>query len=161
MPQTLNLAAIKGGASVIRETFHRHTALGECGVSAHEFQILTQDEHWVRPNKTPVQNSLQALRDGFADTVGYMPFQVPAEYIAALICTFVRPVNWHVAASWFAAISVPASELAAGDSGSSESLSARQLFALIMLAAGECEQFKATHDSKVAKEQRKAEARRS
>ncbi len=153
----LTLHAISGAFSIIKATHDRHGIMGQCGISGDSIALLMQDAVWQQPNRAAVEHTLQALRDGIAHACGYPPFRVPAEYMAALVVHFVSPVNYHPAAAWFAGISVPATDLAAGAAGSSEPVSASQLFALINLAYDNNPAFAAMHDSKVRKQQTKVD----
>lgn len=153
----ISLSILKACCDQISVTHGRHNALSELGVNSDDFAVLTGEDFWTQDKRVSVSRCMQALRDGMAAVQGFQPVQVPAEYQAALICYFVHRVNWRAACAWLAGVSVPADHLAAGVSGSSEVVTDRQLFSMVLAAAGDCKTFATIHNSRMNKQAQVAE----
>ena len=130
------------------------------GVTEDDMTRLTRNGLWTAQDRVAIQRTVQALRDGLAVAQSFQPFQVPAEYLAALVVGFVHPVNYAAACAWLAAVNVvPAEELASGvPVGSAEAVTPERLYALVLHAnAGpDGTTFYDDYASKVAKQLGKA-----
>lgn len=160
MPQPyadeLKLRPMLAACQHIKDTHNRNGLLGEIGISADNFKVFVQPHLWLAADRNIIEEVLRKLRDGMAAHLGHAPFQVPAEYVTALLYMFVNPSNMRTACTWFSNISIPATELAMGEMGASEPVNAQQLFAQYLLLAGNAPEFEHLFNTKVGKEQAKA-----
>lgn len=149
----LNLQTVLAVAAMLKDQFGRTAVLGQLGIAEDAFRVFISDAIWTRADRTAVTRTMQSLRDGFAEVSGHIPFNVPAEYVAGLIVHFTHQVNWSTACAWFAAATVPSSELAAGEGGVNTPVTAQQLYALCLECLAHPDGFAAYHDAAVAKAQ--------
>jgi len=120
-------------------------ANGVLDCSKAEYDILRQDVPWMYTDRNRARVALDAVLYGLLDMHGIARIALPAEYVAAAIVMFVRPVNIHqccVAMS--------------GSVGSTHSLfsgSAGSLFDLCLLAysRGDFSSFAKRFDAAMAK----------
>ena len=136
MKDILSYSTMKASANFMRQEFGGNVSLASMSVSNDAFEQLRSDVLWSAQERVSVQRTMSCLRDGYAAAMGYTPFAVPAEYQAALIAEFVKPCNVRAACSWLAdSANSPAEDLAMGaqiQGGSSEPVTAQQLFALVI-----------------------------
>lgn len=114
------------------------------GVSPADYKLLTGNTIFVNADRQVVTNALNAFCSGVLDLVGVARFELPAEYIAAVINAFVRGPNIMVACNWMADLQPrPGDELVA-DARSGLRVTAPMLFTLIcrMRADNRCEEIK-------------------
>lgn len=107
------------------------------GIQPQDFALTYEATPWTRDNRRRVMATLDALLFGTLDVMGLPRIAVPAEYAAAIISTFVAPLNRQVACVWMAEGRVggrSAMDLAAGgNEGDVDPASASQLFSLCVL----------------------------
>lgn len=92
-----------------------HTAMAACqitfnddfiktckslGITEKEWEILTGPKVWKGVQRPLVKKLLDNLIYGVIDTLGIGRFQVPAEYVSAIVVTFCSVPNWFPACSW-------------------------------------------------------------
>jgi hypothetical protein len=108
------------------------------GVTEQDFTTATGDEPYATSNKRTVVNVIEGLLFSTLDNAGIPQHALPAEFIAAVVGTFIAPSNQLLACNWMAERSstgYPIGELANGDDPASLArVSAAQLFALLQLA---------------------------
>ena len=150
----MNLQILIAAIALATETFTR-SGLAAAGITPDDWEKLKQDTLWTVNDRVIVQRTFGHLRDGLAQVQGFVPFQVPAEYIAALICYSVSPVNYQAACRWFHDLQMQAAEALAPDQGA-ESVKPETLFAFVLQAYAQTEAFRQKHDAAVRKQSQKA-----
>lgn len=108
-------------------------SLASFGISQSDYDLLTGDIPWISSDRARVMRSLDSLIHGSVDLVGLPRFLVPAEYVAAVLATFVKPANCMLACAWREG-SPTAEKLAASDAGllGSEPVRSSRLFSIIV-----------------------------
>ena len=77
-------------------------AIQKLGVTEEDFTLMTGDTVWTADIRPPIRRALEVCIYGVVDMIGLPRFELPAEYIAAIISTFVAPVNYFPACTWLA-----------------------------------------------------------
>jgi len=72
------------------------------GITPEDYKLTNGNTQWVREHRRRVTQTLDALIFGTIDALGLGRFQVPTEYVAPIIATFVAPGNRMVACIWLA-----------------------------------------------------------
>lgn len=132
------------------------------GIAPNDFSLTYDAIPWTRDNRRRVMSVLDALMFGTLDVMGLPRISVPAEFAAAIISTFVAPMNRMVACIWMAEAGIGGSRAmdmaAAGiNAGEVDPASAHQLFALVVLlsdtdvSSGVRQQYAARMESRVRK----------
>lgn len=108
------------------------------GVTEQDYQTTIDDADWAVSNKRTVVNVVEALLFSTLDNAGIPQHAMPAEFIAAVVGTFIAPNNQLLACNWIAERSntgYAIGELATGaEPASLQQVSPAQLFALLQLA---------------------------
>ena len=99
------------------------------GVNVEELQEVTGAKPWNHLARNRVRRVLDAVGQGIMDVVGTPRFELPAEYMAAVITSFVHPTNIMVACRWMES-GRPGVVLQTGSAEQVEPVSPAQLFAL-------------------------------
>lgn len=73
---------------------------GSLGITKEEFEKVTRASCWVSQDRGEVRKTLDALCAGVMDVTGVPRFEMPAEYVAAVIVSYVNPTNIQVACRW-------------------------------------------------------------
>jgi hypothetical protein len=148
---SISLATVKGVLNNVGNTMSPDFDV--LGITADDMNLLRQQSQWMVAHKRQVIGALDALIYSSVDAVGLNRYELPAEYIAAIIGAFVAPANVQIACSWLeqhAKTGKPIHDLANGyDAESLPSVRAPQLFALVKLAEGEAEVARQKFDSRV------------
>ena len=151
MTTQLNFNTMQAACELLSAEFSDGCPLSAYGISTDDLKVLGKTSFWQASDRVRVQRALSALRDGICQHIGLPNFNVPAEYMACILCKFVHSVNIRVACGWVAAMPLfPCDDIAA-DNLSAEPVTDRRLFALVMLARGKDPAFEAGFDSKVKK----------
>jgi len=105
----------------------------QLGISPIDFKLTYDPVIWRTEQRLRVVRTLEALLYGTTSMLGLSRLQLPAEYIAAIVATFVAPCNRKLACIYLADIGTGrrAEDLAQGVS--TEQVSPEQLFALVFL----------------------------
>lgn len=107
-------------------------AVAAFGVAKPDFDLVTRREPWLGTDRERVVRVLNSLLFGSLDLLGLPRIQAPAEYIAAVLVTFVAPVNYQLACRFFEQ-SRPVDDLALNPgSQAMETVTASQLFAMVI-----------------------------
>jgi len=117
---------------------------GMLDLQPEDYKTLLQATPWLAHERARARRGLQAACFGTLDATGLTPFQLPAEYVAAAIVMFVKPVNYMIAChemSHQARTSV--TELASEFEEGLEPMKPEQLFALCVQASAHSPTFKA------------------
>lgn len=118
------------------------------GVSKADFARLTGNTPWLAADRSGVRNTLDAVMFASMDYIGTVRFEVPAEYVAAAIATFVSPVNQFTACRWMES-GRTAQDLSANPSSGAAPMSAPQLYALVnLISADDVSDFAAKFEKK-------------
>lgn len=147
MAIALSMAAARGAMSLL-ERGSLNGDLQAFGIGESQIKLVCQDGPWLAADRHVVQATLEAMVWGTMDAVGLQRFNPPAEYIAAVLATFVKPQNMWLACRWMELPS-RAEELATGSVREAEPVRAAQLFSLIVLIEGGSPVAKAAFEKKV------------
>lgn len=146
----LNYQTMKAACELLKHEFNQNTPLTAYNLTTDDMADLCDAGLWTSVDRIKITRTLSAMRDGLAAGIGYPPFQVPAEWMAAVIHQFVHPVNKRTACAWTADTFIPSNDMI--DGGAGETVSASKLFALVLLASQEdTSEFQGLFDSKVKK----------
>lgn len=104
------------------------------GVSGADFSLVCGTVPWVGSDRGRVTGVLTLLTHGVLDAVGLPRIEVPAEFVASILSTFVFPGNLAVACRWMEA-GPTAEALSVG--GGLEAVTASRLFAMCCQLAAE------------------------
>ena len=119
------LEAISSGASGSR-------SLAAYGLTDTEWDLATGKNAWVGGDRQIVRRALEALTYGSIDVVGLPRFDIPAEYVAAVIAHFVAPINMLVACNFMSGVMPTTDTL--HTRAEPENISASHLLSLVSLA---------------------------
>lgn len=137
----LSLSTALGAMSLLKDN-SLNANLQNFGLNESDFDVLTQDTPWVAQQREQVRRTIDCIIHGLMDIVGVPRFEVPAEYIAAVLSTFVSGANMLIACRYMEGGS-RAEELAVGNDNG-ERVKPQQLFALIcQLRAGDAAVYEA------------------
>tara|TARA_Y100001956_G_scaffold82336_1_gene102820 strand:- start:1336 stop:1776 length:441 start_codon:yes stop_codon:yes gene_type:complete len=67
------------------------------GLEESDFEFLTQEKMWTSVDRARARRVVEAATFGAVDFMGFPRIQVPAEWLAATIATYVHPVNMMTA----------------------------------------------------------------
>src|SRR5205807_2557862 len=62
-----------------------------------DFDFLTSNKVWIATDRSRARRCVEACVYGTLDFVGYPRFPAPVEFIAAVIASYVHPVNFQTA----------------------------------------------------------------
>lgn len=128
MSATIRYNVARGMLSAIRRGAYNGT-LAPLGISEEDFELVTRNEIWSRNDRQTVVNTIEAVCHGGMDLLSLPRLELPAEYLAAAICTIVRPTNFQVACRWLErGVTVSAEGI---EDGSLEPVKANVLFVLV------------------------------
>lgn len=105
------------------------------GVTKEDMKLTTGDTVWKGSDRSRVTNVLEVIMFGTVDVMGVPRFDIPAEYVAAVIAVFVAPSNTMLACRYLEGRSSAASIVLQGSDESAHGLercTARQLFSLVL-----------------------------
>lgn len=130
----LSLATAVGSMRLISKGLP-YLATSVLGITEDDVSIVTSDEPWLTSDRPVVRKTLDAFIYGTIEALGLARFQLPSEYIAAVISTFVSPCNYFPACTWVTG-GVSNEELANGVRGVApqgfEESTPQKLFALVL-----------------------------
>jgi len=69
-----------------------------------QLDFLMGNRPWLAADRNRAKVAVEAIAYGACDLVGFARFDLPAEFVAAVIQKFVSPVNWQVACGCMAGI---------------------------------------------------------
>lgn len=144
----LSLAVARGAMiNLCKST--SHNVIEEIGLLYGDFEKVRGNEPWMSQDRNAVTKTLDALCYSTLYCLGLPKIELPAEYIAAVIATFCKPVNYMVACRWIEGHQA-ASDLARSETAG-QVIHAQQLFALVcmMESNGEMNEAKAAFESKL------------
>lgn len=106
------------------------------GITPEQFHMTYAPVMWQNTQRRAVTGCLDALLFGTTDKLGLPRISLPAEFIAAVIATFVAPCNRQVACHWMAeqrATGARAIDLSSRgiEATAADPVAASQLFALV------------------------------
>lgn len=114
------------------------------GLTKDEYATLTDPLAWIAPDRQVVERVLNVITYGTMDAIGVTRFPVSAEYLAAIIATFVHPCNLQISCAW-SARSQSNDQLADNSPElAGETATPAQLFALCLMihAKGNTDEFR-------------------
>lgn len=147
----LNFATLEGSMRLI-EKGGVDLAGDRLGISPEDLKLVTGSIPWIITDRQSVRRTLDMLIHGLVDSLGLPRFELPAEYVAAVISVFVCPCNYFAACSWIPG-SVSNEDLVAGTRGEPlegfEKVTPSQLFALLIEVAGEADKVAQRYSKKM------------
>lgn len=87
------------------------------GVTEEDYRLTTSEAGWIAQDRIRVRRTLDALISGTLEITGVDRFELPVEYVAAVLCVFVRARNLLVACKWMETGFQDAESLAREDGG--------------------------------------------
>ena len=129
---TVQYEVVKGCMTLLAEGAATGS-LGSLGLLPQDVKRVTGGIPWNRDERLIVIRTLDALMFGTMDLLALPRFQVPAEYVAAVVSMFVHPCNLMVASMWMATSGLEAaSSLGSPTSQSAncDSIDAATIFAI-------------------------------
>lgn len=127
-------AAAMGALEIIKTHANAATAIS-MGMTEKTYTDMTSAAPWIASQRADIRASLETLCHSSTEVMGLPRFELPAEYVAAVIAVFVHPCNIAVACSWMEGRLPRAMDLhGRGDSTPQgmEHLTASQLFAMVL-----------------------------
>ena len=126
----LSLSAALGAMALLADSAENGD-LRAYGVSQADIDLLMKKGPWLAADRNTIRSVIDTLVYGSMDAVNTPRFDPPAEYFAAIIFSFVAPVNAMVACSWVQG-TPRAEELSGGALKNAPPVTARQMFALVV-----------------------------
>lgn len=119
-----------------------------------ELKVVTQSSPWLQSDRHAVRNGLESVMYAALDVLGLQRFQLPTEYVAAVIVTAVSPVNWMIACIYLSDQNITNLDVKAGYGQTRELMNPERLFSVVLLAAAQAEIIgtKLVEDFKIAME---------
>jgi len=108
-------------------------------ISQAELQVVTQSSPWIQTDKVLVRNALQAILNAGVDIMGLQRFQLPTEYVAAVIVAAVHPGNWKIASIYLSNGNMTELDVKAGYAEERVIMNPDRLFSTVLLAAAEAD----------------------
>lgn len=106
------------------------------GVTPEDYALAASQNLWLNQHRPRVERVMEALLYGTTDLLGIGRIELPAEYIAAVVSTFIAPGNRRTACTWLSERKLSgtaANQLATGLASVQMSpASSQQLFALVI-----------------------------
>lgn len=131
-----------GSMSMIAQ-MGRQGYLSQIGITPDDFELVSGNVVWKGSDRNRVQQIINNLMFSTMDICGTPRFQIPAEYIAATIAMFVKPINMHVACRFFERAST--ADAMGRSLDDTETCTAQQLFALLVQLVADPTYSKARH----------------
>lgn len=153
---TLRLGTALGAVQIVKgmDPVELVTLLG---LTEADCKLVGGRTPWVARDRGTVTRALDTFCAGVLDLCAVARFELPAEYIAAVIYSVVHPINYHTACVWMSGGRRSADDLVQGGS-LGEVISAQTLFALLcMLESPERGAFHARFDARVSKKTKPVE----
>ena len=95
----LSLETARGAMRLVSEASYG-SLFQSLGVTREDYSLCTGSAPWTGLDRQRVRQTLDAFSAGIMDLVGVARFEMPAEYLAAVVATFVHPTNMMVACRW-------------------------------------------------------------
>lgn len=130
MNNNLSFAAALGTMNAIAE--YTSADFDALGIQAPDFALTYEAVTWSRDNRRRVMATLDALLFGTLDVLGLARIQVPAEFAAAVIATFVAPQNRLIACKWMEEHGNIGASAHAAAGASVDTSTAKELFDLVI-----------------------------
>ncbi len=133
MNGSVQLSVIKGAMQALADGAATGS-LENLEILPQHIRLVTGKTSWKANERTVVARTLDALMFGTMELVGLPRFEVPAEYVAAVISMFVHPTNLQIACRWMETGRLTAETLGNPTSASinTEPVDAQQLFGLCL-----------------------------
>ena len=100
MDRTVVSFAVAKNCMVMIKNGAVNDAFEALGISTDDFHLCCDSRPWVGADRGRVTSVLNLLTHGCLDVVGLPRIEVPAEFRAGVISTFVSPGNIAVACRW-------------------------------------------------------------
>ena len=137
----VRITLFKGSLKHIRgmmKSPHINALMDAAGCDEQALQILTRDEPWLAKDLHTVRRAFEGVCGAAFAASGVARFVLTAEYVAAVIVTMVKPLNWAPAAQVIGSDTIDGTQLIGPDG---DEITARQavtperLFAMIKMAS--------------------------
>lgn len=100
MESSMLESAVYSYAELLR-THKREEILLASGISEPAIETVLQTTNWIPSERRTCKLTLDALVWGTLDTIGLPRYEVSAEWVAVIIASWVRPLNYSIACHWF------------------------------------------------------------
>jgi hypothetical protein len=139
--KTLSLRTAIGAMQIIARGGPA-SAVDTLGITEEDMTLTTGVTPWLATDRARVRKTIDSFIYGVIDVLGLPRMDLPAEYCAAVIATFIDPANYFPACSWITG-TVTSEELIAGKKGKPvegfERVSPSELFALVLELHGDAD----------------------
>ena len=95
----LTMATALGSMQIIKGIDYTDL-LPALGITDTDYSLVIGHTPWVAAQRARVRQTLDTLAAGVMDITGVPRFEMPAEFYAALIISFVSPINMQMACRW-------------------------------------------------------------
>lgn len=95
----MKIEVVTGAASVLMNS-EVEDFMQSLGCTTEDYEMLTGSKNWIGKDRNRMFRALEGLLYGVVDSIGVPRFELPAEYVAAVISMFVHPVNYFPACAW-------------------------------------------------------------
>lgn len=97
MRASLRIETMIAAASVIEARVAVPNGLSSLGISLDDYKLLTQSTPWTGIDRQRVSRTIQSVCYALLDVLGIPRFDVPAEYLGAVLSIFVHKSNLMLA----------------------------------------------------------------
>lgn len=104
-----------------------------------DYELTTGATRWVSTDRVRVRRTLDVLIGGMLDVIGVDRFELPVEYVGAVIAVFVKPANIIPACKWMET-GFSEAETLVRDGAGTENIRAPKLFAMVTLLLSEAQE---------------------
>lgn len=153
MNRSVFTAVFKGAVAVINSQAEEMVAAS--AVDKETLQQVAMKRPWSAPERAAVRRTLELLTYASMEAGGLDRFAVNAEYMAAIIKSFVSPINYMPACHMFGGLKV--AEQYVDEIGEMEPVTPQKLFVLLQMAFDEemfVEKFNAATEESIKKSQK-------
>ena len=119
------------GAMELLKGMNQDAVFQQLGITKEEQARVFGDAPWVAQDRPLVVKVLDACAAGVMDVTAVPRFEMPAEYMAAVIVRFVSPTNIHLACRYMES-QRPVTDFMPGATSKAGTVDPSQLFALVI-----------------------------
>lgn len=99
MTRKLHIATAKGAIQIVNDLSYINQVKA-IGINPQEWDRLTGSKPWAACERPVIERLIKHLIFGMLDMMGVSRFMVPAELVAAIAVSYVKPCNYWTFAAW-------------------------------------------------------------
>lgn len=92
MRANLRIETMKSAAEIVKSRM-TNADVASLGLSMDDYKLVTGNKPWLGSDRQRVSRAIQSLSYGVLDILGIPRYDVPAEYVGAVLAIFVHPAN--------------------------------------------------------------------